>query len=175
MFKKKEGREKNIMEITTTSTTTESNDDDGQQPQTEEEKKKEVSNKIDLRVVNAEGNEIHFKIKKTTSFKRLFEAYAKGSGLRPGSIRYSFDGDRLNKDDTPEGKDMENEDVIDAMIEQIGGEKKKKKKKRRRREPTPSEWRRIAIRRDQAIIFYNHSMWEARNPKNKSVQDEELF
>jgi small ubiquitin-related modifier len=36
-------------------------------------------------------------------------------------VRFSFDGNRLNPDATPNDLDMEDQDTIDAMVEQTGG------------------------------------------------------
>ena len=76
---------------------------------------------INLKVVNSEGNEVFFKIKKTTAVKKLMEAYCKRQGLINGSVRFSFDGTRLKDDATPASVGVQEGDTIDCMVEQVGG------------------------------------------------------
>merc|ERR1719391_755933 len=49
------------------------------------------------------------------------EAYCGRVGKAPGSIRFLFDGERIQADSTPADLEMEDEDEIDAMVEQHGG------------------------------------------------------
>ena len=86
--------------------------------------KKGEETHINIKVVNGAGNEVYFKIKKTTSLRKLMKAYCKREGLANGSVRFSFDGNRVTPDNTPTDLDMENEDVIDALVEQIGGRRR---------------------------------------------------
>ncbi|KAL9657414.1 hypothetical protein ABK040_014401 [Willaertia magna] len=76
---------------------------------------------INIRVVNGEGVEVFFKIKKSTPLKKLMEAYCKRQGLMSSAVRFTFDGNRLSGNETAEQLDMEDKDVIDAMVEQTGG------------------------------------------------------
>jgi small ubiquitin-related modifier len=87
----------------------------------ETENQEKDKKKINLKVCDASGNEIFFKIKRTTKFEKLMNAYCKRKGLIPGSVRFSFDGNRLNPDSTPDDIDIEEQDTIDAMAEQTGG------------------------------------------------------
>lgn len=63
-----------------------------------------------------------FKIKTTTQLKKLMDAYAEKQGKSVSSLRFLFDGDRINATDTPEKLGMENEDVIDVRSFQVGGD-----------------------------------------------------
>jgi small ubiquitin-related modifier len=85
------------------------------------EVKAEVAPQVSLRVVNADGNEVFFKIKRTTQLKKLMEAYCKKVGIDKGSLRFLYDGRPLQDDKTADDLEMENDDVIDAMVEQTGG------------------------------------------------------
>ncbi len=76
---------------------------------------------INIKVVNGEGIEVFFKIKKTTNLKKLMDAYCKRQGLNPSTVRFTFDGNRISGNETAEQLDMEDQDVIDAMVEQTGG------------------------------------------------------
>nr|AHE78447.1 Sumo-ScFv-9R [synthetic construct] len=76
---------------------------------------------INLKVSDG-SSEIFFKIKKTTPLRRLMEAFAKRQGKEMDSLRFLYDGIRIQADQTPEDLDMEDNDIIEAHREQIGGE-----------------------------------------------------
>ena len=76
---------------------------------------------LNLKVKSQDGNEVYFKVKKTTQLKKLMDAYCSRVGKEPGSIRFLFDGERIQPTSTPENLEMEDEDEIDAMVEQHGG------------------------------------------------------
>lgn len=75
---------------------------------------------INLKVSDG-SSEIFFKIKKTTPLRRLMEAFAKRQGKEMDSLRFLYDGLRIQADQTPEDLDMEDNDLIEAHREQIGG------------------------------------------------------
>ena len=77
--------------------------------------------RVALRVVDSSGSEVFFKIRAGTTFARLFKAYYERKGVAPGSIRFLYDGKRLNEEQTPKSVGMENDDVIDAPRQQTGG------------------------------------------------------
>ncbi len=77
-----------------------------------EEADKGEGNTIQLRVVNQvvfisllsilkDGNEVVFKIKKQTPLRKLIEAYCSRQGLDMNSIRFLYDGNRIQPDQTP--------------------------------------------------------------------------
>lgn len=76
---------------------------------------------VTLKVVNADGAEIFFKIKRVTQLKKLMDAYCKKQGVPRNSVRFLFDGSPILEDKTPDDMGMENDDIIDAMVEQTGG------------------------------------------------------
>mmetsp|Transcript_5040 Transcript_5040/g.12173 ORF Transcript_5040/g.12173 Transcript_5040/m.12173 type:complete len:96 (-) Transcript_5040:85-372(-) len=76
---------------------------------------------INLKVKGQDGNIVHFKIKRKTQLKKLMEAYCSRQSLQFDQIRFLFDGNRLRENQTPEELDMDNDDVIDAMLFQVGG------------------------------------------------------
>uniref|UniRef100_UPI003F778843 Ubiquitin-like protein SMT3,CCR4-NOT transcription complex subunit 8 n=1 Tax=Homo sapiens TaxID=9606 RepID=UPI003F778843 len=75
---------------------------------------------INLKVSDG-SSEIFFKIKKTTPLRRLMEAFAKRQGKEMDSLRFLYDGIRIQADQTPEDLDMEDNDIIEAHREQTGG------------------------------------------------------
>ena len=44
---------------------------------------------------------VHFKIKKNTPLKKLMSAYCERQGLQKSAIRFVFDGNRINENNTP--------------------------------------------------------------------------
>jgi len=76
---------------------------------------------INIKVVTGTGEEVFFKIKRNTKLSKLQGAYANKVGKDVNTIRFLYDGNRINEDDTPASLDMEDNDTIDVMVEQVGG------------------------------------------------------
>ena len=76
---------------------------------------------INLRVKDAGGNEVQFRIKRSTQLKKLMDAYCNRMGAEANTYRFIFDGNRVGESDTPDKLDMEEGDVIDALVYQQGG------------------------------------------------------
>ncbi len=89
--------------------------------QDEKIKPEETLPHINIKVVNADGAEVFFKIKPSTTLKKLMEAFCQRLGLQFTSVRFSFDGNRISPEHTAAQLGMEEGDVIDAMVEQTGG------------------------------------------------------
>lgn len=60
-------------------------------------------------------------MKQSTPFRKIFNAYCDKLGKSTNDVRFMFDGNRLNADQTPGDLDMEDGDILEAMVEQIGG------------------------------------------------------
>ncbi|XP_076349277.1 small ubiquitin-related modifier-like isoform X2 [Tachypleus tridentatus] len=56
---------------------------------------------IKLKVVGQDSNEIHFRVKMTTQMGKLKKSYSERVGVPVGSLRFLFDGRRINDDETP--------------------------------------------------------------------------
>jgi len=78
-------------------------------------------NTINLRVVSQDGNEVYFKIKKQTALRKLMDAYCQRQGVDATSIRFLYDGQRIQAEQTPKELEMEDNDIIDAVLQQTGG------------------------------------------------------
>ncbi|KAK0184367.1 ubiquitin-like protein [Armillaria novae-zelandiae] len=76
---------------------------------------------INVKVVTSSGEEVFFKIKRSTKLSKLQGAYASKVGKDVATIRFLYDGNRIQEDDTPQSLDMEDNDTIDVMVEQVGG------------------------------------------------------
>ena len=90
-------------------------------PRWQDEEKKPETNQINLKVVTQDGNEIFFKCKMTTPLEKLMKAFCSRNGVAMNSVRFLFDGNRVNATQTPGELEMEDGDVIDVMVEQQGG------------------------------------------------------
>jgi hypothetical protein len=60
------------------------------------------SEHLNLKVKSQDGNEVYFKVKKTTQFSKVMSAYCKKVGADLESVRFLFDGQRLRPDQTPQ-------------------------------------------------------------------------
>lgn len=76
---------------------------------------------IQLKVKNAEGKEVVFKLKSNTPLRKLMDAYCQREGLPAEGTRFLYDGDRINREQTPAELSMQDGDEIDALVEQTGG------------------------------------------------------
>jgi len=76
---------------------------------------------IKLKVVGQDSNEVHFRVKFGTSMGKLKKSYADRTGVAVSSLRFLFDGRRINDEDTPKSLEMEEDDVIEVYQEQLGG------------------------------------------------------
>jgi len=91
------------------------------QEQDDRVKSEDPNATINIKVVSSTGEEVFFKIKRSTKLSKLQGAYANKVGKDVGSIRFLYDGARIADDDTPTSLDMEDNDTIDVMVEQVGG------------------------------------------------------
>ncbi|TMX00560.1 hypothetical protein EJD97_000563 [Solanum chilense] len=89
----------------------------------EEDKKPagDQSGHINLKVKSQDGNEVFFRIKRSTQLKKLMNAYCDRQSVDFNSIAFLFDGRRLRAEQTPDELEMEDGDEIDAMLHQTGG------------------------------------------------------
>ncbi|KAH9989244.1 ubiquitin-related domain-containing protein [Russula vinacea] len=71
---------------------------------------------INVKVVSSGGEEVFFKIKRTTKLSKLQGAYANKVGKDVGSIRFLYDGTRINDDDTPASLDMEDNGTVPPLF-----------------------------------------------------------
>merc|ERR1711890_162910 len=84
---------------------------------------------IKLKVVGQDSNEIHFRVKMTTQMGKLKKSYSERVGVPVSSLRFLFDGRRINDDETPKQLEMEQDDVIEVYQEQTGGSRENHRKR----------------------------------------------
>ncbi|CAB4061111.1 SUMO [Lepeophtheirus salmonis] len=85
---------------------------------------KDETEYIKLKVVGQDSNEIHFRVKMSTQMGKLKKSYSERVGVPLSSLRFLFDGRRINDDETPKALEMEQDDVIEVYQEQSGGGKR---------------------------------------------------
>ncbi|PWN45206.1 ubiquitin-like protein [Ceraceosorus guamensis] len=83
--------------------------------------KPEGGEQLNIKVKDGDGNEVFFKVKRNTKLGKLRRAYADRMGKPENTVRFIFDGQRVQDDDTAESLEIEDQDEIDAMVEQLGG------------------------------------------------------
>ena len=76
--------------------------------------------RVFIRVCNQKGDVIHCILRETTPLQRLMVSYAQTVGEDMKSIRFLFDGERIQGDQTPRDIGIEDLDCIDAIMEQCG-------------------------------------------------------
>jgi small ubiquitin-related modifier len=54
-------------------------------------------------------------------FTKVFDAYCSKKAITAASIKFLFDGNRIQADETPSQLDMADGDIVDALVEQVGG------------------------------------------------------
>ena len=77
-------------------------------------------NLLQLRVTD-NNTDVFFRVKRTTPLRRVIDGFCKRTGKDPSSMRFLYEGERISEDDTPESLGMENEDLIEALTQQVGG------------------------------------------------------
>ncbi len=56
---------------------------------------------IKLKVVGQDSNEVHFRVKMSTQMGKLKRSYSERIGVSVASLRFLFDGRRINDEETP--------------------------------------------------------------------------
>jgi small ubiquitin-related modifier len=64
--------------------------------------KPEGADQLNIKVKDGDGNEVFFKVKKSTRLGKLRKAYAERMGKPENTVRFLYDGTRVNDDDTAE-------------------------------------------------------------------------
>ncbi|XP_059670995.1 small ubiquitin-related modifier 2-like [Cornus florida] len=76
---------------------------------------------INLTVKGQDGNEVFFKINRSTQLRKLMDAYCDRQSVDRNSVVFLLDGRLLRAKQTPDELEMEDGDEIDAMVHQSGG------------------------------------------------------
>ena len=76
---------------------------------------------ITLKLKDQGGDDMQFKVKKTTKMSKIFDAYAGRKGVATATLRFMLDGERVQGDVTPKMLELEDDDQIDVAIDTVGG------------------------------------------------------
>ncbi|KAH8738723.1 hypothetical protein FG386_000514 [Cryptosporidium ryanae] len=76
---------------------------------------------VTVKVRSPDGEQILYRIKKKTKLQKLMNSYCQRTGQNESSIRFLFEGERLRPEMTAEEAELQEGDLIDAMISQVGG------------------------------------------------------
>ncbi|EFX05694.1 ubiquitin-like modifier [Grosmannia clavigera kw1407] len=71
--------------------------------------------------VTDNNNEVFFKIKRTTKLEKLMSAFCDRQGKSLNSVRFLFEGQRVQPSDTPDSLEMQDSDTLEVHQEQVGG------------------------------------------------------
>ncbi|KAF2435833.1 ubiquitin-like protein [Tothia fuscella] len=80
-----------------------------------------ADNSITITVRDVQGQEIAFKIKPHTQLGKVMNAYREKKGLSRQAVRFLIDGTQINDDNTPASLELEDGDIIEVFLEQLGG------------------------------------------------------
>lgn len=76
---------------------------------------------VTVKVRSPDGEQVLYRIKKKTRLQKLMNSYCQRTGQNEHSIRFLFEGERLRPEMTAEDVGLQEGDLIDAMISQVGG------------------------------------------------------
>ncbi|CUA71625.1 hypothetical protein RSOLAG22IIIB_09723 [Rhizoctonia solani] len=79
------------------------------------------NDKITLVIRSQEGPSFQIKVSRVKPLKSAFDKAHEQFRKAPNTFRFFYNGTRLQDDDTPKMHEMENNDEIDANIQQVGG------------------------------------------------------
>ncbi|EPE03218.1 ubiquitin-like modifier [Ophiostoma piceae UAMH 11346] len=79
-----------------------------------------ASEHLNIKVTD-NNNEVFFKIKRTTKLEKLMSAFCERQGKTLNSVRFLFDGQRVQPTDTPDSLEMQDSDTLEVHQEQLGG------------------------------------------------------
>ncbi|KAK3394842.1 ubiquitin-related domain-containing protein [Podospora didyma] len=71
--------------------------------------------------VTDNNNEVFFKIKRSTKLEKLMTAFCERQGKTLASVRFLFEGQRVQPTDTPDTLEMQDGDTLEVHQEQVGG------------------------------------------------------
>ncbi|KAK0219807.1 small ubiquitin-like modifier [Armillaria fumosa] len=76
-----------------------------------------------FRAKHASIAEITVLVRRDTKFSKVFQAAEKKFGKEPGActFKFTYEGRRIQKEETPAEVNMEDGDTIDAHLGQVGG------------------------------------------------------
>ena len=74
---------------------------------------------ITLKIIGYDNTEINYKVSITTKMERIKKVYSLFQGEKVESLRFLFNGRRINGDITPWNLDMKDGDIIEVLLEKF--------------------------------------------------------
>ena len=81
--------------------------------------------RITIQIKDQTSDGLTLRVKKSTPFRKILDAYARSAEKQPRECRMYLDGLRLGLEDTPGSVEMEEGDLVDVFVEQTGGGSKR--------------------------------------------------
>ena len=81
----------------------------------------EESKQMQIKLRDAQNEDVIFKVKPDTKFEKIFGAYCAQKGVATNSLSFHFDDVRIKATDTPKMLEMEDGDMVDVRMLQVGG------------------------------------------------------
>ncbi|CAB4285527.1 unnamed protein product [Prunus armeniaca] len=75
-----------------------------------------------LKLQKEDERDMFYRTGRSVPLKYLIRDYCERKHLVYEEMRFLFDGKRINESETPEQLEMEDDDVIDVMSDQFGGQ-----------------------------------------------------
>ena len=75
---------------------------------------------LKIRVKGQNGEETMFRIKNTTSFGKIMEAYASRKGVNVSALRFMLDGEHICDSRTIADLGLEDDDQVEVILQQLG-------------------------------------------------------
>ena len=75
---------------------------------------------LTIRIKDGNGEETQFKIRPTVYMAQVFLAYSQRRWVSRATLRFLLDGERIDDFQTPYILQLEENDMIDAVLEQVG-------------------------------------------------------
>lgn len=78
---------------------------------------------VNIVIKDPQGEEIYFKVKRSAKMRKLFSAFCKRSNVDMSTIRFFYQGERVDEDKTLDDLHLQDKDRIDAFVRQTAGGK----------------------------------------------------
>ena len=80
-----------------------------------------VRTHICLSAQSQNGDSLEFKVRMDTPLQKLIDAYCSRMRISEETVRFLYDGDRVDGKGTAKSHNMEDGDILDVVLQQTGG------------------------------------------------------
>lgn len=78
---------------------------------------------MQIKLRDAQNDDVIFKVKPDTKFEKIIAAYCAQKGVEASTLTFHVDAVRIKMADTPKMLEMEDGDMVDVRMLQVGGER----------------------------------------------------